>query len=380
MRLLGEDLIAFRDTNGDVGLVDAFCPHRRAPMFFGRNEECGLRCVYHGWKFDRTAPASTCRREPPDSLFKTKVRIAAYPTWEARRDGLGLHGAARAAAARARLRTAARARDAPLRLEDVRRRNWLQALEGGIDTSHSSFLHNEDIDDKKLSAQRRHRAAARGREDAATASATPGSARVGDDEDYVRVYHYVMPAQQLRGGVTDDGRRQESRPDAPRPRLGADRRRAHVDVQLALRLRSGDPARRTSTRSTTRRISGRGPDDYIPGTFKLKRNTANDYLIDRELQRTKTFTGITGINTQDFALQEGMGPICDRTNEHLGTSDRAIIAARQLLFEALEAVESGEAPRGTNPEDYKAVRPVDLQIPRGSRWQEKLEPELVARF
>src|ERR1700739_376415 len=83
VRLLGEDLIAFRDSEGNVGLVDAFCPHRRAPLFFGRNEECGLRCVYHGWKFDRDGTCVDMPSEPADSLFKTKVRIAAYPTFEA---------------------------------------------------------------------------------------------------------------------------------------------------------------------------------------------------------------------------------------------------------------------------------------------------------
>src|SRR5689334_15073084 len=82
VRLLDEDLIAFRDTAGKVGLVDAFCPHRRAPMFFGRNEECGLRCVYHGWKFDRDGTCVDMPSEPPDSLFKTKVRIESYPVWE----------------------------------------------------------------------------------------------------------------------------------------------------------------------------------------------------------------------------------------------------------------------------------------------------------
>src|ERR1700684_4389184 len=82
VRLLGEDLVAFRDTDGKIGLVDAFCPHRRAPMFFGRNEECGLRCVYHGWKFDRDGNCVDMPSEPPDSLFKTKVRIGAYPTHE----------------------------------------------------------------------------------------------------------------------------------------------------------------------------------------------------------------------------------------------------------------------------------------------------------
>src|ERR1700679_447976 len=83
VRLLGEDLVAFRDTSGNVGLVTAFCPHRRAPMFFGRNEENGLRCVYHGWKFDGTGACVDMPSEPPDSLFKTKVQIESYPTHEA---------------------------------------------------------------------------------------------------------------------------------------------------------------------------------------------------------------------------------------------------------------------------------------------------------
>ena len=73
VRLLGEDLIAFRDSNGDVGLVDAFCPHRRAPMFFGRNEECGLRCVYHGWKFDVTGRCVDMPNESPESNFNEGV-------------------------------------------------------------------------------------------------------------------------------------------------------------------------------------------------------------------------------------------------------------------------------------------------------------------
>src|ERR671938_180078 len=76
-RILGEDLVAYRDSNGKVGMVEAFCPHRRAPLFFGRNEECGLRCVYHGWKFDATGACVDMPSEPPESDFKSKVRIGA---------------------------------------------------------------------------------------------------------------------------------------------------------------------------------------------------------------------------------------------------------------------------------------------------------------
>src|SRR5918998_6120570 len=82
VRILGEDLIAFRDTDGRVGLVDAYCPHRGAPMFFGRNEENGLRCVYHGWKFDVDGECVDMPNEPAESNFKTKIRTTAYPCRE----------------------------------------------------------------------------------------------------------------------------------------------------------------------------------------------------------------------------------------------------------------------------------------------------------
>ena len=79
IRVMGEDLVAFRDTNGQVGIMEAFCPHRRAPLFYGRNEECGLRCVYHGWKFDVHGQCVDMPSEPPESNFKQKVRTTAYP-------------------------------------------------------------------------------------------------------------------------------------------------------------------------------------------------------------------------------------------------------------------------------------------------------------
>lgn len=195
----------------------------------------------------------------------------------------------------------------------------------------------------------------------------------------MRVYHYVMPAQQLRGGVTDwAGMKREI------PAL-----HGHVWVPIDDYttwtfnwIYSYDPAIPIPHEHAIEFEvhSGRGPDDFLPNSYKLKKNLGNDYHIDRALQKARTYTGITGINTQDFALQEGMGPITDRSHEHLGTSDRAIIAARQLLLEALDAVDRGEAPRGTTPDDYSHVRPVDLLIPRGAPWQELLAPELVARF
>jgi phthalate 4,5-dioxygenase len=378
VRLLGEDLVAFRDTEGKIGLVDAFCPHRRAPMFFGRNEECGLRCVYHGWKFDRDGTCVDMPSEPPDSLFKTKVRIAAYPTHEAGEmiwAYLGPPEFQPPAPDYELLRAPHTHRNVSKTFEQA---NWLQCLEGGIDTSHSSFVHNEDVTNSHNTLRNADRAPRIEVEKTAYGFRYAGI-RTRADEDYVRVYHYVMPAQQLRGGVTDLSGGKKAVPAL----------HGHVWVPIDDEttwvfnwIYSYDPAIPVDREHAIAHESyaGRGPDDYLPDSYRLKRNIDNDYLIDRELQRTKTYTGIKGINTQDFALQEGMGPICDRTHEHLGTSDRAIIAARQLLFEGLDAIENGGSPRGTDPHDYSSVRPVDLQIPRGSRWQETLAPELIARF
>jgi hypothetical protein len=112
----------------------------------------------------------------------------------------------------------------------------------------------------------------------------------------------------------------------------------------------------------------------------LKKTLANDYMIDRERQKTKTFTGIVGINTQDYALQEGMGQIADRSLEHLGTTDKAIIAARQLLLDAVDRVERGELPRGIDPSTYRGVRPYDDYVPTGGNWREQFAPELIAKW
>jgi phthalate 4,5-dioxygenase len=378
VRILGEDLIAFRDSNDAIGLVDAFCPHRRAPMFFGRNEECGLRCVYHGWKFDVNGTCVDMPSEPPDSLFKTKVSIAAYPTHEV--GGLvwaylGPKEHQPAPPDYELLRAPDTHRHVSKTYEDC---NWLQALEGGIDTSHSSFLHNMNLGDSSF--LRNADTAPRLEVERTPYGYTYAGIRASrETENYVRVYHYVMPAQQLRGSVTHwQGGIKEC------PTL-----HGHVWVPIDDEhtwtfnwLYAYDPKIPVSHEHaiSTERNSGRAPEDYIPGTFRLKQNKANDYLIDRTVQKTKTFTGIKGINTQDMALQEGMGPICDRSKEHLGTSDRAIIAARQLLLEALRVMDAGGTPRGVDPETYRNVRAVDLLIPNNERWQDYLKGELLARF
>jgi len=377
VRLLCEDLVAFRDTDGKVGLMDAFCPHRRAPMFFARNENCGMRCVYHGWKFDRDGVCVDMPSEPPDSLFKTKVTIGTYPTWE----GGGIVWAYMGPADTLPpppdyevTRAPATHRFTSRTYEEC---NWLQALEGGLDTSHSSFAHNLDITDK--SYLRSQDTAPRLEVERTPYGYEYAGIRKLGDQQYVRAYHYIMPAQQMRGRVQGRKGGIEKVPTI----------NGHLWVPIDDEtcwvynwMYSYDPAIPITPEYAIEFETkyGRGPEDMIPGTKRLKRNKSNDYLIDRKLQRELTFTGIEGINTQDMALQEGMGPIVDRTKEHLGTSDRAIIVMRQLLFEALDACAAEQPVRGTDPTTYSRVRAVDLMIPPVANWREEIKAELVARF
>jgi len=142
VRILGEDLVAWRDSDGGIGLMDHACPHRRAPMAFARNEACGLRCVYHGWKFDRDGATLDMPAEPENSRFKNNLRVKAYPCQE--RNGIvwAYMGPDR---------------DGPPPLPDhewnlvpaervhisfrVQECNWMQALEGDIDSAHAAILH-----------------------------------------------------------------------------------------------------------------------------------------------------------------------------------------------------------------------------------------------
>jgi phenylpropionate dioxygenase-like ring-hydroxylating dioxygenase large terminal subunit len=378
VRLLGEDLVAFRATGGAVGLVDAFCPHRRAPMFFGRNEDDGLRCVYHGWKFDRAGACVDMPSEPPDSLFKSKVTIANYPTWE----GGGLVWAYLGPRERQPPVPDYEFTRAPATHRYVSKTfeacNWLQALEGGLDTSHSSFAHNQAIHDASYLRSRDTSPRIEVyRTDYGYTYA--GIRRIGE-RSYVRAYQYVMPAQQMRGRVTSrKGEHIDERPTI----------NGHIWVPIDdtttwvfnwMYSYSPDIPLAESYARDLEKQYGRGEDDLIPGTFRLKRNASNDYEIDRALQKTTTFTGITGINTQDMALQEGMGPVVDRSREHLGTSDRAIIVMRQLLLEAMAAREAGAPVRGVDPATYRNVRAVDLVIPPAPDWREALKDELTAKF
>ena len=379
VRLLGEDLIAFRDTQDRVGLLDAFCPHRRAPLFFGRNEECGLRCVYHGWKFDAEGACVDLPSEPASSNMKHRIRIKAYPTVE--RGGIVW----------AYMGPSAEMPPPPdyewVRAPETHRAvsksyqasNYLQGLEGGLDTAHVTYLHNNKIGNT-TNLFTRDGAPRIDVHETDYGYYYVSTRKIDAEQIFVRVYQYILPFQQMRPNVTQTGLIANSA--VPRYDghiwVPIDDEQTHVYNWIC-----GYDVSSVLERDYVERLEagyGRGKDDFIPGTFRLKANLANDYFIDRAAQKTQSFTGITGINTQDMALQEGMGPTADRTQEHLGSSDRAILAMRNLLAGAIRAVERGERPRGIDPGTYRAVRPHDGLLSAGAKWQEAFADSMAAKW
>jgi phthalate 4,5-dioxygenase oxygenase subunit len=333
VRLLGEDLVAFRATDGAVGLIDARCPHRRADLFFGRNEEQGLRCVYHGWKFDVQGTCIDMPNEPAESNFKHKITTTAYPCQE-RGGVIWAYMGPQAWQPELPQVEWSLVPDSHRYIDKYEvRSNYLQAIEGDIDNSHVSFLHSYLNPD----ARTRSRAASLNningyvlsdKAPRVTIKETDYGIMIGwrreadEDRYYWRITHWMMPGYSIVG--------------APEPgQTILTNVRVPIDDERSLFYRiQWNPERPlTSDELYDMRDGGVLFAKRIPGTFQTVENRDNDYLIDRQLQKSYSYTGIKGIPQQDRAVSE-LDPIIDRTKEHLGTSDTAIIAMRRMLLQA----------------------------------------------
>ena len=375
VRLLGEKLVAFRDTEGCVGLLDEFCAHRRASLFLGRNEECGLRCVYHGWKYDVEGKCVEMPNEPPESSFKEKIHLKAYPTVELGGVVWAYLGPKGKAPSLPAFEWTQLPENHRIVNKTWQESNWLQGLEGGIDNVHTTFLHRTRTSDPNW-------ARIRGYEQGLTAvreEAVPtdyglryASIRpLGKGRSFVRIYQYVMPFHQFVPHQMLEGT--ESRVKII---LG------HIWVPMDdencmvynYRYSFGEEPLPEEERMERR--SGRGPQDQT-ADFRKVRNKDNDWLIDRRAQRAESFTGISGFNVQDHAVQESMGPLVDRTREHLGTTDKTVTAARLLLILATRTVQQGGEPPGLQPNHHR-VRAIERVLSDGVDWKQSLEGELTA--
>jgi phenylpropionate dioxygenase-like ring-hydroxylating dioxygenase large terminal subunit len=348
--LLGERLVAFRDSRGRIGLVTEFCAHRGASLWFGRNEEDGLRCVYHGWKYDVDGNCVEMMNEPSEYDFRQKIKLTSYRCVDL--------GGVIWAFMGPRDRTPPEPRFAWTQVPQTHRHvnktweecNWVQALEGGLDTSHAPIMHRRIIENSDLPGVSPSSPFVRGRAPKLEVDETDygysyyGVRELDSEKLHVRGYHFVLPFTQIR---------QE-------PFSGDDVVAGHIWVPIDdancmvynWEYTTDSDGLRDS--EAVARLMGTGPGEQTAG-FRKVRNRANDYLLDRGIQRTQTFTGIFGVNTQDHAVQESMGPVVDRTIEHLGPADKAVIAMRRQLFQAAKVVEDGGDPAGTGTSYYGVV-------------------------
>ena len=352
VRLLGEDLIGFRSTLGEVGLVQNACPHRGASLFFGRNEEDGLRCVYHGWKFDVEGRCVDMPSEPAESNFKTKVHARAYPTVE--RGGFiwAYMGPAELKPVMPEYGWTLVEGEHVMTSRRIQECNYLQAIEGGIDSAHVPFLHGVlDVEKQNAPTQRHLYAdkAPRLRVTRTDYGFAYGAERTADDDTYYwRLTPFMFPFFTVIPAFTIT-------PDSP---VDSDPREVTYSGHGWVPMDDEHCWMFTYSWNEARPLrEGEGhPAHYVEldENHRAYTNAENDYGLDRERQRTVNYTGIENGSIQDAAVQETMGAIFDRTKEHLGTSDAAIIALRNYYLQAVRDILEGAEP--WLPQDPTAFR------------------------
>jgi phthalate 4,5-dioxygenase len=381
LMLLGERLIAFRDTAGRVGVMDHRCPHRCASLFLGRNEEGGLRCVYHGWKYDAEGNCVDTPNLAGLSDFKKRIKAKAYKTAE--RNGLvWVYMGNRKEAPPLPQIEATLLPESEVNIVFAQREcNWLQALEGEIDTSHFGFLHAGAVDPAEVPEDSLLRFTVGDRAPDYHVSETEcgmmyGAYRpAGPGRTYWRFANLMLPfwTQTPQGKFTEH---LHNRAWVPMD--------DHHTMFVSLVWRRHPPAvgpdRQGKILPGFQRIF-----DHLPNTtdwygrWRLKGQFENDWLIDREQQKNGgSYSGITGIHQQDQAITESMGPITDHLFEHFAPSDRMIMATRRRLLKAARAwAKDGTVPPGIdNPEILYPVRSGDFVTEARLGWRDAYEREM----
>jgi len=358
VKILGEDLVGFRDSAGETGLFVQACPHRGASLFFGRNEEAGLRCVYHGWKFEVSGVCVDMPSEPVESNFKSKVRVRAYPTHEWNGFVWAYMGPPEKMYPFRELGPALPREQWPT-ARTLTECNWVQAIEGNLDTAHISYLHR-NLDELAMEPDETDRPGVpsdkmstfiRGydRRPSVELEETwygfryAGLRKTPSGNVHVRMTEYILPWTTrvsnlpLSNGFSFASMVPRDDYTCWRGVVGGARRNPRSQVGPIAYRASVDP-------DAPGAVPAPVPEVPAMGIAPRPQNWDNDFLLDREMQRNFNYTGIVGTGQQDMAVTESMGPIYDRSHEHLGTSDRAIIRLRRQLIDAAKDLANGIEP------------------------------------
>lgn len=338
VQILGEKLLAFRDTEGRAGLISEFCSHRGVSLYFGRNENNGIRCAYHGVKFDRNGQ---CVDVPSSPQACARMHIASYPCIELGGLVWAYMGPPEKQPAPPDLEWCTLPASHVFVSKRLQYSNYLQAMEGGIDTSHVSFVHSMEVDGDPM-----HQGV--------------------KALDYIKADgNVVFDIEKTPFGLTLFGRR-NGEPDSYYwritqwlfpwftliPPFGHHALGGHIWVPIddntcwAWSI-NFHPDKPLSADERSQMEAGKGihVEYERPGSFRPKANMDNDYLMDRKAQReNRAYSGIFGFAAQDFSLQESMGSIQNHEAERLLPTDKAIVMARRMLLEAATGLAAGLEP------------------------------------
>ena len=368
VRLLGEDLVAFRDTAGRLGVVDEHCPHRRASLALGRNEECGLRCLYHGWKIDVEGNVVDRPTEPRDSSVVQKVTHHAYPC----REGggfvwvwMGPPNAIR------EFEPPAWAPSPDVRTSIVKIHvgcNWAQVLEGAIDSAHSSSLHSTDMvpasvesagaTDKEWlrpSTDKAPRLQVQRTDFGFRYVAIRRPIQHADTHDYLRITLFVAPFTVLI---------------PPNDRYNLSILNIPLDDTNTMFYFIAWSDKEGIDQEMWRKFCAAQVGVDLDANFRRIRTRANNYLQDRDAMKLGSHTGIQGIPNQDIAMWETMGPIADRSRERLGASDIAIVQFRRIMVDAARKLRDGGPPIGASAQSIPHVKLKSFEgiVPKSAHW------------
>jgi len=375
VQLLGERLLALRDSDGRLGLIEEFCAHRRTSLWFGRNEEGGIRCAYHGWKYDVSGQCVEVPSEP-ESGFCKHIKLTSYPLI-ARGSILWTYmGPPEKQPPLPEYEFALVTQEQCFISKRLQECNWLQALEGGIDSSHVSFLHRATLNtDPLFKGARSNQYNLDDAQPHFEVVDAPGGLFVGarrkaeNGNWYWRVTPWVMPCVTIV----------PPRSDYP----------VHGHFWIPIDDENCwawsfdyHPTRALTKTEVAAMRDGHGVHvKYVPGTYRPRANKDNDYLMDRAAQKAgRSFSGIEGISMQDASLQESMGPIVDRSRENLVSTDNGIIMARNRLLAAVKALtEQGTVPPGVDPAHHH-VRSAAVILPDAKAFLPAAAEALTARL
>lgn len=369
VKVMGEELVAFRDTNGRVGLVEPRCAHRGSNLFFGRNEECGLRCVHHGWKYDVEGKCVDMPNVDPDAGMQGKISIQAYPTREFGEMVWAYLGPREVMPELPRLEHGLLPESQRYVTKRLQQCNWAQSMDGAVDTAHFSFLHMPAPGSKSNSAA--NIAADENRIRWLRQDPTPrftivdhdvgfvvGGARKADGKDiYWRITQFMLPSHSIT-------------PSAMPGEIYYGYTWVPVDDESCwIYVYGWHPDRAiTAKERATFDKGGYGQFAELGPGYIPVRNRSNDYRIDRKAQKKISFTGIRGIAEQDTMAQESQGPIADRTKENLTATDIGVVHFRRLMLkEAKNLLAGKEPPAAQHPWSYRlrsggAVLPAGLSF------------------